>query len=112
MEQFFLAIILIGAGISIGWWLREQHAIRKVHEFLEQAELAEAENEEDPRTKMRLEMHGDVIYAYTEETDEFLAQGSDLFELDTAIQKRYPGRKFSIQEQNLKDIGAKYHESV
>ena len=53
-----------------------------------------------------------MIYAFVVENDEFIAQGKDLTELDKAIQARFPGRKFSIQEQNLKDLEVEYHEPV
>ncbi len=109
-------IILAGAvvvGVFMGWHLRELYAIRKVKELIQQAEeLAESEEPEPSRTKMRLERHGEVIYAFEHETDSFIAQGKDLLDLDAAIQKRYPDKKFSVQEDNLKEIGAKYHESV
>ena len=108
-------IILIGAilfGIVAGWNLRELYAIRKVKQLIEQAEeMVESEEPEPTRTKMRLERHGEVIYAY-EEDGGFIAQGKDLLDLDSAIQKRYPDKKFSVREDNLKDIGASYHESV
>lgn len=113
MEDIFLYIILIGSGISIGWWLREQHAIRKIHQFIQEAEAEEnlLKEAEEGRTKMILERHGEVIYAY-EEGGDFIAQGKDLHELDLSVQKRFPGKKFSIREDNLKEIAVEYHEPV
>lgn len=103
-------LILFGAlmvGIYVGWEAREQWAIRQVRRLLDSGELfTEAETgEEEERTKMRLEKHSDLLYAFTVEDDNFIAQGKDLEELDKAIQARFPGKKFSIQEDNLKDIG-------
>lgn len=103
-------VILFGAlmiGIYLGWEAREQWAIRQVRRLLDSGELfTEAETgEEEERTKMRVEKHSDLLYAFTVEDDNFIAQGKDLEELDKAIQARFPGKKFSIQEDNLKDIG-------
>ena len=109
-------VILFGAvivGVAIGWNLREYHAMRKIHELLQKAEELEVkEGSVENRTKMRLEKHGELIYAFEEETDTFIAQGKDLLALDEAIRKRFPDKKFSVQEQNLKDIAVEYHESV
>jgi hypothetical protein len=111
--EFVILVGAILAGVFMGWHLRELHAMRKVKQLIEHAELiAEQEEEEPSRTKMRLERHGEVIYAFEHETDTFIAQGKDLLALDAAIQKRFPDKKFSVQEDNLKEIGEKYHESV
>lgn len=110
MEFIILAAAMV-VGVAIGWQLREYAAMRKVQQMLKDSELLFDEEEKEDRTKMRLERHGDVIYAYSEEDGTFLAQGSDLKGLDTAIRARFPDRKFAIQEQNLIDIGV-YHESV
>lgn len=94
-----------------GWHSREAYAMFIVKRLLQEAEDKQ-EAEEEPRQKMVLEKHGEVIYAYTEENHEFMAQGKDLYELDTAIQARYPGKKFAIREDNLKEIAVEYHEPV
>lgn len=90
----------------MGWRLREYFAMRKVAELLEQAEELVEEEPESDRVKIRLERHGDMLYAFDEETHTFIAQGADLNALDKAIQVRYPDKKFSIREQNLIDIRA------
>ncbi len=107
-------IILGGAiivGFLAGWHAREAYAMRVVDSLLKESVRQEQE-ELESRTKMRLEKQGDVIYAFTHDTDEFIAQGKDLEELDNAIVARFPGKKFSVQEQNLIDIKANYHEPV
>jgi hypothetical protein len=110
-------IILFGAlmvGVLLGWEAREKWAIRQVHRLLADGEIQlnrVEDEEEEERTKMRVEKHSDLLYAFTVEDDSFIAQGKDLFELDAAIQARFPGKKFLIQEDNLKEIGIS-HESV
>jgi hypothetical protein len=111
-----IIILFIAAliGFAFGWHSREQWAIRQVHRLLESGELFKQDEDEPDvdRTKMRLERNGEVIYAFTVEDDSFIAQGKDLEDLDKAITARFPGKKFSVQEQNLIDIKAEYHESV
>ena len=107
-------LILFGAlviGVIIGWELREQYAMRVVNQLLKEVEGHQESESTEERTKMRLEKHGTGIYAFEEETDEFIAQGTDLFDLDKAIQARFPGKKFAIKEDNLREIGVS-HESV
>lgn len=110
-------LILFGAlmvGIYVGWEAREQWAIRQVRRLLEDGELSVKQVDDEPAveyTRMRLERHSDLIYAFTVEDDNFIAQGKDLEDLDKAIQARFPGKKFSIKEDNLEQIGVK-HESV
>lgn len=109
--EFIILGIAIFFGIIIGWHARERYAMRVVHQLLERVD-EQHEADEEERTKMRLEKHGEMIYAFIVENDEFIAQGKDLHELDKAMQVRFPGRKFSVEEQNLKDIAVEYHEPV
>lgn len=99
-------LILFGAlfvGVLLGWELRERYAMRVVNQLLKEVEEStEAEAEETDRIK--LERHGEVVYAFDGE-DNFIAQGATVYELDEAIQKRFPGRKFLIKESNMKEVG-------
>ena len=111
-------VILFGAlivGFFAGWQFREVWAMYQVKRLLQEGDLKlqridEEVEEEDERTKMRLEQHGSLIYAFEEESDTFIAQGKDLFDLDKAIQARFPGKKFSVREANLQEVSS--HESV
>lgn len=109
--EFLILIIAMIIGVAIGWQLRELHAMRQVHKLLASHELQIHRDEQDvDRTKMRLEQHGEAIYAFEEETDTFIAQGKTLEDLDTAIQVRFPGKKFSVREANLHEVAS--NESV
>ncbi len=106
-------LILLGAlvvGFLAGWTGRERHAMNTIHKILEEAEQSESDAEDAPE-RIRLERHGEVIYAFTVENDTFIAQGSTLEELDDAIQKRFPGKKFLIKESNLEEVELK-HERI
>ena len=110
MEDILIYIIVLVVGFVFGWIMREQYAMYIVSKLISQVET-EVEEEREERTKMRLERNGDFIYAFEHDTDAFIAQGTDLVELDKNIVAKFPGRKFSVQEQNLIDIKADY-ESV
>lgn len=105
-------LILFGAvlvGFLVGWQAREQYAIRQVRRLLEDGDIklnVDSDESEEDRTRMRLEKHSGLIYAFADEDDSFIAQGEDLSALDLAIQARFPGKKFSVREDNLKEIGA------
>lgn len=108
-------VILAGAiivGFYAGWQFRELWAIRQVKRLLEDGDikLNKVEDEGDV-DRMELERHGEVIYAFTSDDHSFIAQGKDLKELDSAIQKRFPGRKFLIRESNLNDLGLN-HDTI
>lgn len=98
-------VILFGAlvvGFLAGWIGRERHAMNRVMAMLEEAE-EELEEETKP-DRLKLERQGEMIYAFTTE-DEFIAQGKTLVELDEAVQKRFPGRKFLIKQSNIEEVG-------
>lgn len=109
--EFLILFGVLFAGILIGWELREQYAMRVVKAMIAEVDKAQQE-EEETRTKMNIERNGDFLYAFEADTDNFIAQGTNLEELDKAITLKFPGKKFSVREQNLIDIKADYHESV
>jgi hypothetical protein len=102
MDILILIIVAI-IFFFAGWQSREAYAMHIVKRILEDAE-EEQEKEQSSADRLRLERHGEVLYAFTAE-DEFIAQGVDLATLDEAIQKRFPGRKFLIKQSNLNEVG-------
>ncbi len=99
-------VILFGAlivGFFAGWQFRELWAMRQVRLLLQEGQL-QVKEEDEERTKMRLEFNSGTIFAYSEEDGSFIAQGADLNALDRAIQARFPGRKFSVKEDNLNEM--------
>ena len=104
MDILILCIVL-AFGILLGWNLRERMAMRIVEKMLE--DMHEQEETEPDVTRMRLEKHSNVIYAFGED-DSFIAQGEDLKALNKAIRERFPDRKFTVQAENLKSLGVNY----
>jgi hypothetical protein len=111
MELIILLVVAISCFV-FGWYAREQAAIRTISRMLDAAEQQADEEPKNVAEKMVLEKHNETIYAYTVDGHEFIAQGASLEELDKAIQARFPGKKFTIREDNLKELALEYHESV
>lgn len=100
-------VILGGAlliGFIFGWNARERRAMNSLRKYITAMEEQEA-NKEGDYTAMRLERHGEIVYAFTEEDNSFIAQGTDVYELDEAIKARFPEQKFKVKEDNLKEVG-------
>lgn len=102
--------ILIGIGIFIvafilggryGWGLRERVAERVVEKALEQVKVVK-----DNMIPIVVEKHKDCLFIYNKESNEFMAQGSTMEELNTALESRFPGKKFSCSEEHLEMIKA------
>lgn len=107
-DAIFLILATFLAGFIAGWLnhaklifnrlienpdpiMRVVDQIRKSRNPKSQVEEVK---EEDDTKDIRVERHGDQLYLYTADTDEFLAQGSTLQAALDNIQKRYPGRVF------------------
>ena len=67
----------------------------------------EANKSTGEEESIRVERHGDQLYLYTKNTDEFLAQGSTLQEALTRTEERYPDRKFRgyLSKEEADDLG-------
>jgi len=106
MEEIITIVVLIGFGFIMGWHFREYYAKRVVESILKDLKLdvePEAENQEG--VKINLEKHNGVIYVYATETNEFLGQSPDIYELDKILSERFPGKKFILSEKNLAEVG-------
>jgi hypothetical protein len=54
----------------------------------------EATEEAKDGTELAIERHGDMLYAFAKNTDQFIAQGSNLDILLAEASKRFPDRRF------------------
>ena len=57
-------------------------------------EAAEAESK---RIEMKVEQHGDVLYAFRKDTDDFVCQGANFEELRANFARRFPGHTGSVE---------------
>lgn len=49
----------------------------------------------------RLEFYDDVIRMYNKDTDEFLAQGKSMDELNSTLKSRFPDKLFNIKQEQI-----------
>ena len=90
----------------IGWFMRGIHVIKllardpeRIIKMLEEIKKINAEEEHESSTNLEgtelaIERHGNMLYAFAKENDQFIAQGTDLNVLLEEAKKRFPDRKF------------------
>lgn len=106
MEDLFIYIVIFALGFSFGWTSRESAAKRRVAQFVKQMEDADALPDPDELIRIKIEKHGEVYYVFGDnDNGEFMAQGSSMKELEDALAKRYPEKRFAATPENLKDMG-------
>lgn len=105
MEWLFDILLLV-----IIFWLGKQYQHWKIigdiytnpDHYIELAKKVKEMKEEDPipgiddtsGTEVNIERHGDMVYAYTKQDDQFIAQGKNMTELLESMKKRFPNRRF------------------
>jgi L-lysine 2,3-aminomutase len=89
-------------GAVSGWKAREEHARQVTEKFIDRMQQSE---EDDDTIQITIEKHNDVFYVYDRHTNEFMAQGSSKYEVETNLKKRYPGKTFGCAESNLSQTG-------
>jgi predicted negative regulator of RcsB-dependent stress response len=104
MEELFIYLVIFALGFAFGWTSRETAAKRRVEKFVQQ--LEEAEESADELIRIKIEKHGEVYYVFSDsDNNEFMAQGSSMKELEDALAKRYPEKRFAATPENLKEMG-------
>lgn len=109
MDSLILYIIIAAAAFWAGWHIRTVLILahlaaqpEKMIKILEQirninereAAGVSTELKEQTGDELRIERVGEVLYAYTKQNDEFIAQGPDLASLLSTAHARYPNRVF------------------
>ncbi len=104
MDILFLLFIFI-LGFIAGWFRASKAILDKLLSdpksmisLLEKYKEAKEENESTSDSKevrkLKVERHGEMLYLFAEDTDEFLAQGKSLQEALAIIEKRFPNKTF------------------
>lgn len=96
--SFFVGVA-IGLGIAYAIiWLLGRMIYNKLSQegILKPAEPDETESD-SKRIDMKVERHGDVLYAFRIDDDGFVCQGADLSELRKNFIARFPGMNGSVE---------------
>lgn len=103
-----IELIIVIFGFVVGWYAREWHATMVMNRFMEKFE----ENAKDALEqikenliKIKIEKHNEGFFVYGLEDNEFMAQGTTRKELEDNLRKRYPGKTFAAEGDNLKEVG-------
>lgn len=99
-------LVIVVIAMWAGWHLRgiillarfssdPQHFINILQQIKKINEQETKEETSDSSgTELAIERHGDMLYAFIKDTDQFVAQGPSLAEVLNEAEKRYPNRKF------------------
>ena len=99
--EFVILIAAIGAGIVAGWNMREVYAKRVVLDMIKET----AEKVKKESIKIKLEKKDNTFYAFNFETDAFMGQAESFENIDKLLSDKFPGKKFLITEENMKEVG-------
>jgi hypothetical protein len=98
-------IMIFVLSFAFGWVAREIYAKYTVAKVLMNVEYAVKEELKEKVVRIVIEHQNDMFYAYSFEDLSFMAQGSNRKELEDNLAKRYPGKMFGAEPDNLKNVG-------
>jgi hypothetical protein len=102
MEELLLIII----AFAIGWFAREWLAMYQMSKILRRMEI-HVDEEMENMIPINIEYVDDKFYVYQQDGEVFMAQGKTRKELEENLMKRYPGKKFAANTNNLREVGFK-----
>lgn len=102
LYDWLMWIVIWIMGAVYGWYARERYAKRLVDRFVNQFVEQQAEQISEQFIPIIIEKHNGVFYVYDKEKNDFMAQGSTRRELEDALAKRYPNKRFMAEKENLK----------
>lgn len=97
MEFDFVSFLLgIAVGIGIAYAVVKIVAHMVINRLVKAVEEVNSENTESTRINLKVERHGDVLYAFREDNDGFVCQGADLKELKQQFLQKFPNQVGAI----------------
>ncbi len=90
--------IVIGSTISflIGWNLSENHTRRKLKNYVKNKMEADLDEPEFERIQIRIEKHGEELFAYRVDNGTFLSQSKSGKELVASIKELFKDQMVNI----------------
>jgi len=91
-------LLLLGFGLGVLWTCyRVASDIAELKERWLAAQLAaQQEEEESNEMQLRVEQEQGIMYVYEKDTDNFVAQGTNVTELFEHFRARFPGRSANV----------------
>ena len=107
--MFIETLLLVIAGIWLGWKWREISAIRMMKQQRKEEQTSRieelAEKIQQTFIETTVEKIGNIFYLHNKETGEFLAQGESPEELSNNLRARFPKNRFVMDKNDLNMIG-------
>ena len=101
--MIFLSIVI---GFIIGWLALKLLINYRLKEMLDSiANSPIPEKKESKKVDIDLVKIKDVVYAYSREDPQFLAQGTTKDELVANLRYRFPDTTFMASPKNLREVG-------
>jgi hypothetical protein len=97
-EGFWIGII----SWYIFWWVIKQLLVSLVLHIAKD-KIAELKSEEE-EILLKLEQHGDLIYCYRKDNDEFVGQGKTLDEVAELFKKKYPNNNAKVLKEDFNKV--------
>lgn len=114
------SLLLLLAGVVVGWWLHRISVLNRILknpdnfiQILEKYKVAKQEaetlSEGNGYRSLKVERHGDMLYLFAEDTDEFLAQAPTLQAALDLVEKRFPNQLFKghLNKEQADSLGIK-----
>ena len=103
MDMLFIGCLIVG--FYAGWHLHQAVTVHKAKKMLEGLHVHAEQEESENIMKIKIEKFNDTLFVYDFHTDRFIVQAKDRPELETKLDNLYPGMKFGVTNENLKEIG-------
>jgi hypothetical protein len=105
-DDLGLYLLFLAVGFVWGWFAREQQAVKRIKQMVEEDPKNSIEKLEKLNLiPIKIEQHNNTYYVYSVKDRTFMAQGETKDILEDNLAKRYPGKKFAALPENLKEIG-------
>jgi len=107
MEIILMLLVMVVCFIS-GWIAREIAASRRIDRLMESVQVdirEKIEEELENLIPIKIEYDNSTFFVYNNDDHSFMAQGATRKELETNLEKRYPGKRFAARPENLRDVG-------
>ena len=107
MEIILMLLVMVVCFIS-GWIAREIAASRRIDRLMESVQVdirEKIEEELENLIPIKIEYDNSTFFVYNNDDHSFMAQGETRKELETNLEKRYPGKRFAARPENLRDVG-------
>jgi len=107
MEIILMLLVMVVCFIS-GWIAREIAASRRIDRLMESVQVdirEKIEQELENLIPIKIEYDNSTFFVYNNDDHTFMAQGATRKELETNLEKRYPGKRFAARPENLRDVG-------